>query len=338
MKRRLPFFRLWALLPAVLVAASLAHAADIPPLKARVNDAAVMFSPAARSEVETLLAAHEKETTNQVVVVTVPSLEGEDLEGYSIRLAEAWKIGQKGKDNGVILLFSKNDRKVRIEVGYGLEGRLTDLICGRIIRYNIVPHFKAGRFDEGLRSGVKAVLGTIKGELTAAPPPAPAGDPLRELKYFAKKALAYIGAGLMILLGGGVALLLLVVFFNMAFFQKGSEGWLSFAILGPIFFLLSFFPAVSLLKFNQYFPIFRKLIGLGIIGLLVGAKFYFLRTRRGQALAKKYGMTFSGGGRSSSGSSSWSSSGSSYSSSGSSSGGFSGGGGSFGGGGASGGW
>jgi len=338
MKHRLPLYHLWALLPAILVTVSLAHAAAIPPLRGRVNDTAAMFSPAARSEVETLLAAHEKETTNQVVVVTVPSLEGEDLEGYSIRLAEAWKIGRKGKDNGVILLFSKNDRKVRIEVGYGLEGRLTDLACGRIIRHTIVPHFKAGRFDEGLRSGVTAVLKTVKGEFTAAPPPAPAGDPLRELKYIVKKTLAYIGAGLMILLGGSVALLLLVVFFNIAFFQKGSDGWLSFAILGPIFFLLLFFPAVSLLQFNRYYPIFRKLITLGIIGLLVGAKFYFLRSRRGRALAKKYGMKFSGGGRSSSGSSSWSSSGSSYSSSGSSSGGFSGGGGSFGGGGASGGW
>ena len=116
-------------------------AAQIPPLAGLVNDTASMFSAPVRAEIESLLAAHERETANQVVVATVPSLEGEDLEGYSIRLAEAWKIGQKGKDNGVILLFSKEDRKVRIEVGYSLEHRLIDLICGRIIRNHIVPNF-----------------------------------------------------------------------------------------------------------------------------------------------------------------------------------------------------
>ena len=340
MKRRLVFF----LLPAWLLAGATTgfpvHAADIPPLKARVNDTAAMFSPAARSEVETLLAEHEKETTDQVVVVTVPSLEGEDLEGYSIRLAEAWKIGQKGKDNGVILLFSKNDRKVRIEVGYGLEGRLTDLVCGRIIRYNIVPYFKAGRFDEGLRSGVKAVLGTIKGEYRAVNTAEPVVEPVKNFTYYAKKILLFAGSALLMTAAAAFLLFLLYVFFNMAFFQDGAMGWIGFVIFGPIFYTLLLYAVIVIFEFFQKEPA-KDILSATMAGVvLVGMKIYFLFSRRGKSIAEKLHMDLSSGsgGGYSSGSSSWSSSGSSYSSSGSSSGGYSGGGGSFGGGGASGGW
>jgi uncharacterized protein len=99
-----------------------------------------------------------------VAVLTVPSLEGEELEGFSIRVAEAWKIGTAENDNGAILLVARDDREVRIEVGYGLEGRLTDLLAGRIVDQIIVPNFKAGRFDDGFLQATDAIIATVKGE------------------------------------------------------------------------------------------------------------------------------------------------------------------------------
>jgi len=100
------------------------------------------------------------------VVLIVPSLEGDALEDFSMRVAEQWKIGHKGLDNGAILLISKADRKVRIEVGYGLEGRLTDLAAGRIIREAILPAFRAGRFDQG-GERVQAMIDSVRGEFKA---------------------------------------------------------------------------------------------------------------------------------------------------------------------------
>ncbi len=97
-------------------------ALDVPPLKAHVNDYAHILSPAAVQEIEAELTAFESSDSTQIAVLTIPSLEGENIEEYSIKVAEAWKIGQKGKDNGAILLVSKGDRKIRIEVGRGLEG------------------------------------------------------------------------------------------------------------------------------------------------------------------------------------------------------------------------
>ncbi len=316
-------------------------AAQIPPLAGRVNDTASIFSAPVRAEIESLLAAHERETANQVVVATVASLEGEDLEGYSIRLAEAWKIGQKGKDNGVILLFSKEDRKVRIEVGYGLEHRLTDLICGRIIRNHIVPNFKAGRFDEGLRSGVAAVLGTLKGGNAAVAAVEAPVEPVRDFGYYANNALQYIVAAILMGIAAAFVVGILYVFFNMAFFQTGVVGWVGFVMFAPVFFPLMLFPVISGLKFAECSDGCFAAAGIAVAILLIGMKIYFLRARRGKTIAERLRMDLSGssggGSSSDSSSSSWSTSSSSDSSSSGSSG-FSGGGGGFGGGGASGSW
>jgi uncharacterized protein len=147
----------------------LAQALDVPPLRAHVNDYANLLSPAAVQRIEAQLTAFEQSDSTQIVVLTIPSLEGESLEEYSIKVAEAWKIGQKGKDNGAILLVAKQERKIRIEVGRGLEGKLTDLISGRIIRNEIAPGFKAGDFDAGVSAGVTALMAVVKGEYQASP-------------------------------------------------------------------------------------------------------------------------------------------------------------------------
>jgi uncharacterized protein len=144
--------------------AAAAFALEVPPLEGRVNDYANMMSPGARTQIEDKLAALEASDSTQVAVLTIPSLQGEDLEGFSIKVAEAWKIGTKEHDNGAILLVAKEDRAVRIEVGYGLEGKLTDLISGRIVDRIIVPNFKEGRFDQGFIDGIDALIATVKGE------------------------------------------------------------------------------------------------------------------------------------------------------------------------------
>lgn len=141
----------------------------VPKLKGRVNDYAQMLTPSTQRQLEGSLRAFEETDTTQLVVLTVKSLEGMAIEDFSIRVAEQWKIGRKGLDNGAILVISRNDRKLRIEVGYGLEGKLTDLTAGRIIRDIITPAFKAGNFDQGVVAGVEAMMAAVKGEYAAPP-------------------------------------------------------------------------------------------------------------------------------------------------------------------------
>lgn len=144
------------------------EALDVPPLKAHVNDYANILSPAAVQKIEAELSAFETSDSTQIAVLTIPSLEGENIEEYAIKVADAWQIGQKGKDNGAILLVAKSERKIRLEVGRGLEGTLTDLLSGRIIRYEIGPRFKQGDFDGGVEAGVAAIMSAVKGEYSAS--------------------------------------------------------------------------------------------------------------------------------------------------------------------------
>ncbi len=126
----------------LLFIASFAAGIEVPTLKQRVNDHANMLSPATEGQLEGVLAALEKEESTQIAVLTIDSLDGENLEDFSLRVVEKWQLGQEKLDNGALLLVVKNDRKIRIEVGYGLEGVLTDLTAGRIIRNVITPNFK----------------------------------------------------------------------------------------------------------------------------------------------------------------------------------------------------
>ena len=144
-----------------------AYGLDVPRLQGYINDYAGMISPSAKSKIEEGLRAFEQSDSTQIVILTVPSLEGENLEEFGIKVAEAWKIGQKGKDNGAILVVSKQDRKIRIEVGYGLEGKLTDLISGRIIDGVITPRFKEGDFDGGFIAGISSMIDATRGEFKA---------------------------------------------------------------------------------------------------------------------------------------------------------------------------
>src|SRR5919109_2753449 len=142
----------------------MALALDVPALRGRVNDYAGLISSNKAQELEGRLAQFEKETGHQIAVLTIPSLEGDALEEFSIRVAESWKIGQKGFDNGAILIVAQKDRKLRIEVGYGLEGVLPDAIANRIISEVIVPRFRENDYSGGIEAGVNAILQVTKGE------------------------------------------------------------------------------------------------------------------------------------------------------------------------------
>ena len=155
-----------AILSSILLACSV-FALEVPPLTARVNDHAHMLSPATAQRLERELAALERSDSTQLVVLTVPSLAGDPIETFGIRVAEAWKIGQRGIANGAILIIAKAERKMRIEVGRGLEGKLTDLISGQIIRNEIAPRFKVNDFDGGILAGVTAMTKVVAGEYQA---------------------------------------------------------------------------------------------------------------------------------------------------------------------------
>jgi uncharacterized protein len=172
-----------ALLVALLAVPSAAALRIPPPPDRRVNDYAGALAPADRDRLEQKLIAREAGSRNQVVVAIFRSLEGESLEGYSIRLAQAWRVGQKGLDNGVIFLVFLDDRKMRIEVGYGLEGSLTDAVSSSILRDVVAPRFREGRTADGIAAGLDAIDRAIAGTYTRPPPSGKGGDGigLREL-------------------------------------------------------------------------------------------------------------------------------------------------------------
>jgi len=156
-------FLLSALL-LLLVSSVPAAALDIPRPGGYVNDTAGLISQGAALKLEQFLRDFEKSDSTQITVLTIPTLDGEVLETYALKVLENWKVGQKGLDNGALLLIAKAERKIRIEVGYGLEGRLTDLLAGRIIDNEISPRLKQGDFDGGVISGVIAIAEAVRGE------------------------------------------------------------------------------------------------------------------------------------------------------------------------------
>lgn len=156
--------RVGAWLVAALWCAVAMAQPSFPALSGRVVDTANLLDAATRTSISNTLEVHEAETTNQIVVVTVPTLEGYDIADYGVQLARHWGIGTKESNNGVVILVAPNERKVRIEVGYGLEGALPDGLAGDIIRRQILPEFRTSNFSAGIAQGVSAVLQAIDGE------------------------------------------------------------------------------------------------------------------------------------------------------------------------------
>jgi uncharacterized protein len=160
----------------VMITATAAHALNVPPLTGRVVDLANVLSHAERTDLEARLAAYEQKTTQQFVVLTVPSLEGDPIEDFSIRVVEQWKLGKAKEDNGLLLVVVPKDRKMRIEVGYGLEGNITDALTSRIIRQILRPAFRQGAYGPGITTAIKALMQAGSGEVVDALPTQAAAD------------------------------------------------------------------------------------------------------------------------------------------------------------------
>jgi uncharacterized protein len=280
----------------------------------RVHDDAHVLKQETVDQLEKELKIYEDTTSNQVAILIVQSLEGEVLEQYSLKVAEKWKLGKKDKDNGVLLLIAVDDHKIRIEIGQGLEGVLTDAQSSRIIRNEIAPEFRRGDYDAGVRAGINGIVKAIAGEYSACD-----ADGFGELSLWAK---------LLIMLG---AILFISIFAFMGLILHGCVGW------GIYLFLMPFYALFPMMAFNEaywYMPLGIYAVLFPILKVWMGKKEWVKKVGKnsgggssGKGKGFWSGMS-SGGGWSSGGGSSWSSSGSS----------FSGGGGSFGGGGSSGGW
>lgn len=150
-------------LAAIFILAVSVAAFGLKPFTIReyVTDQAGLLSETGRGQLANVLSEYAKQTSNQILVVTIPSLEEELLEDFTLRLAELNKPGQKGKDNGIILLVAAQERQVRIEVGYGLEGQMPDGKAGTIIREQMIPYFKNGDFNSGITAGAYAIITAI---------------------------------------------------------------------------------------------------------------------------------------------------------------------------------
>jgi uncharacterized protein len=316
------------LLPAWPAAAA---AKDVPYLSARVVDEAGLLSAAARQRIEGELAALERETGDQVAVLVVASLGGEPLEEYSVKVAQTWKLGQKGKDNGILLFISRDDRKMRIEVGYGLEGKLTDLQSREILDDVIRPRFREGDFDGGVERGVDAIVKVLHGE--PLPPPRPAAS---------QTGVADMPVGQRVLFTLVFALFFVAVvgtFSVVAVVSRGFQSWFLYAFLTPFYIAFPFAiggPIVALFLAALWligFPILKHSLS-GRIAHLAKAGHHPKGFWGSFVAGVAGGRAGGGGGFSGGGGGGFSGGGGSFGGGG----GFSGGGGSFGGGGASGGW
>ena len=299
----------------LLALAAPAAALEVPFLAGRVNDTAGMLSESSRQSLETKLKDFEARTGHQAAVLTIPSLEGAPIEDFSLKVSRTWALGQKGRNDGVLFLISKNDRKLRIEVGHGLEGNIPDALAGRIIRDVVVPKFKTGDYNGGIAAGVDAIVSAAEG--TYSPPPPRSSTNSRN---------DFAGMGIAEKLMMSAFVFGILGLFEFVGLVAPGMGWFLY------FFLIPFWAAFPMAIWGSQFGmgcLMAHLIGFPFLkGILphtaVGSKF----TVKG---GKKvfFGNTelftmgsggFSGGGGFSDG------------------GGFSGGGGSFGGGGASGDW
>jgi len=286
------------LIATVLLFSPLA-AMEVPYLGGRVNDLAAMIPDGDETRIEATLAELERDTGAQVVVLTVPSLEGEVLEDFALRVAETWQLGRADHDDGVLVLVTQNERRIRIEVGYGLEGAVPDALAKRIIDSVMTPRFREGNFAAGIEEAVGALAGLIRGESVDLPEQGPA-----ELSGF-ETVIAMI-------IGGGIFFIVIGTFSVVALFSKGGQAWFVYVFLLPFYLL---FPVGIFGLWGLVLPV------LWVVGFPILRRLTWHTDRGRQFRSAHPGwVTFAASSGRSSG------------------GGFSGGGGSFGGGGASGGW
>ncbi|MDR1997527.1 MAG: TPM domain-containing protein [Candidatus Margulisbacteria bacterium] len=268
----------------------LAAARPVPALTARVNDTAGLLTAGERQELENLLAAYEAGTAGQMVLLTIDSLEGESLESYSMQVVEQWQPGQKNRDNGVLLLIVKADRRARIEVGYGLEPVLTDVFCGQALDQFLLPAFREGAYYAGIYRTLTALMDrTGFGPEGAAAPAVSAGYALSP----------------------GQEILLPLVLFFAVFLGLSRQNFLFKGLWGGVFLILA---AFGVLRLDFSFLLLLLLLALGwpfslaLLGLFWIIRFWGLsgggihgRTYGGRGMGGGFrggGGRFGGGGAS----------------------------------------
>lgn len=298
---------------------------EVPYLSGRVVDTAEILSPAAADSITALLREHEAKTGDQIAVLTLPGLDGESIEDFAQRVFDGWRLGQTGRDNGVLIVVASEDRRMRIQVGYGLEDPLTDLAAGRIIRNVMTPRFREGDYDGGITDGVQAILDVLTGQ--GEPPAetlaeeAPSGE--SEPALFEGPDLSIIERIML-----GAFIFGIIGLFTVLGIVTPSGGWILYPFLIPFW---ATFPIAVLGLKGAFILFIVYLVGFPIAKLSVSRASWYGKARKAlktKGSAKIGGFTFGGSSSSSGSGSSWSSGSSS----------FSGGGGSSGGGGASGGW
>lgn len=312
------------LLITALSTIQLARSIEIPYLSGRVNDYAQILSEDARELLSEKLREHEDSTTNQVVVLTLPSLQGESIEDFSNEVFNAWGLGQQGQDNGILIIVVPDERRMRIEVGYGLETSVPDIMAGRIIREVMTPRFRDGDFDGGILEGTQALIDILAGD--ELPAHTGSSEPVDSSSM---SGLSDLDPGMSIIgriLFGAFIFGIIGLFTFFGIITPGI-GWFLYVFLIPFW---ATFPIAVVGSKGTMVLLIIYLIGYPAAKLYLRTTPWFQKARndlRTKGKASIGGFTFSSGG-----------SGSSWSSGSSSSGGFSGGGGSSGGGGASGSW
>ena len=296
---------------ALTLATSVALAAkEVPFLAARVNDLASIVPQPVRERLETQLQDLERRTGAQVAVLTVDSLDGDSIEDFAVRVFQTWKLGRRGVDDGALFVVARQERRMRIEVGYGLEERLTDARSRHILDNIVRPHFRDGNFGPGIQAGIDAILATIEGAPLPAPPAAKSSQ---------------FGSIVGLIVFAGIFLLVIGTFSLVALVAPGGVGWFLYLFLTPFY---AAFPTAVL-------PPYGGIVAAGAWLILFPIVRTLLHTADGKEFRKRHGWMVipsagSGGGR-------WRSDGG-FSGGGGGGGGFSGGGGSSGGGGASSSW
>jgi uncharacterized protein len=314
-----------SLMFALLATSLVSYAADVPYLTGRVNDNAQILSEKTRNSLSDALKDHEAGTGNQVVILTLPSLEGESIEDFANKVFNEWKLGQKGKDNGILIVVVPDERKMRIEVGYGLESEMPDLKASRIIREIMTPKFREGDYDGGITDGTLAVISVLSGkELPAAAgvdnTAGSSGQP--DLSGFGEPDMPIVQR----ILIGAFIFGIIGLFTFLGIFTPGV-GWFLYFFLIPFW---AMFPIIVVGTKGAFVCLITYLIMYPATKFYIRNKSWYRKAKndlRTKGKASIGGFAFTSGG-----------SGGSWSSGSSSGGGFSGGGGSSGGGGASGGW
>ena len=309
----------WLLLACSWLPAA-AQEVTVPFLSGRIVDHATVLSTEARERLTGMLSEHERKTGNQVVVLTLPTLAADGIEEYAVRVFEDWKLGSAGKDNGVLVLVVPGDRRMRIEVGYGLEGTLTDAAASRIIRDLMTPRFREGNYDVGIEAGLTAVLQILEGRQDAE-------DGWVEPE-FQSSGMQFPGAEMPLaekILIGAFVFGIIGLFTAMGLIMPGGMGWFLYFFLIPFWsmFPMALFGSAVALKILGAYALLYPLIKLWLSRLPWYRKIRDDLDSKG--FAEVGGMTLRTGGGGGSGGFS-------------SGGGFSGGGGRSGGGGASGSW